>query len=189
MSRPLSGSIRRQERGQKMGEEMRAETEREGAGKTGQAALRYQAQCLHHLLQAMHKCCEAREDHEQYLFGLPCSQTHCLLLFSSRQHSTLTQVSRELGVAKSRAAALIDALVAKGLAQRGPDPNDSRIKLITLTRAGRAMLQAVQRFQASMYEQVLQKLSPQERDQVLTGLEKLKYCLELVKEEMGEEGK
>lgn len=172
-----------------MGDELWAGSEGDGAGNTGQAALRYQADCLHHLLQAMHKCCEAREDHEQYMFGLPCSQMHCLLLFNSRQHSTLTQVSRELGVVKSRAAALIDALVAKGLAQRGFDPNDSRIKLISLTRAGSAKLHAVQRFQASMYEQVLQKLSPQERDQVLTGLEKLKYCLELVKEEMGDEGK
>ena len=162
--------------------------EDEGAGKQGQAALRYQADCLHQLLQAMHKCCEEREGHEQYLFGLPCSEMHCLLLFSSRRHSTLTQVSRDLGVAKSRAAALIDALVTKGLAQRSPDPQDARIKLVTLTRSGSKKLHAVQCYQATMYEQVLQKLSPQERDQVLTCLEKLTYCMELVKEEMGEEG-
>ena len=151
-----------------------------------QAALRYQADFLHNLLQAMLKCCEERGDHEQRLFGLPCSEIKCLLLFKEKRYITLTQVSRELGVAKSRATALVDALVSKGLAERNPDPHDARIRIIVLTRSGERTLQAVHDYQATVHEQVLRKLTPQERDQVLTCLEKLKYCMELVKQELGE---
>ncbi|MDZ7761176.1 MAG: hypothetical protein U5L00_13115 [Desulfovermiculus sp.] len=150
------------------------------------AALRYQADCLHNLLQAMLKCCEERVDHEQRLFGLPCSEINCLLLFKEKRYIILTQVSRELGVAKSRATAMIDALVHKGLADKKTDPHDARIKIIVLTRSGEKRLQAVQDYQTTVHEQVLRKFSPQERDQILTCLEKLKYSMELVKEELGE---
>jgi DNA-binding MarR family transcriptional regulator len=151
-----------------------------------EAALRYQADYLHNLLQAMLKCCEQRLDHEQHLFGLPCSEINCLLLFKEKRYATLTQVSRDLGVAKSRATALIDALVNKGLAERHPDPNDARIRMIALTRSGQQKLDAVRAYQATIHEQVLRKMTAQERDQVLTCLEKLKYCMELVKEELGQ---
>ena len=154
--------------------------------KQDQAALRYQADCLHNLLQAMLKCCEERVDHEQHLFGLPCSEINCLLLFKEKRYITLTQVSRELGVAKSRATALIDALVRKGLAERNPDPHDARIRIIVLTRTGERRLQAVHDYQATIHERVLRKFTPSERDQVLTCLEKLKYSMELVKQELGE---
>ncbi|WP_051564064.1 MarR family winged helix-turn-helix transcriptional regulator [Desulfovermiculus halophilus] len=150
------------------------------------AALRYQAHHLQNLLQAMLKCCEQRLDREQHLFGLPCSEINCLLLFRDRRYVTLTQVGRELGVAKSRATALIDALVGKGLAERNPDPHDARIKMITLTRQGDRKLKAVVSYQDTIHEHVLRKFRPEERDQLLTCLEKLKYGMELVREEMGE---
>ncbi len=161
-------------------------SKQQGTMRHERTALRYQADCLQNLLQAMLKCCEERGDHEQHLFGLPCSEISCLLLFTKERYITLTQVSRELGVAKSRATALGDALVHKGLAERCIDPHDARIRILTLTRAGEKKLQAVQEFQATMHERVLLKLTPRERDQVLTCLEKLKYCMELVKEELGE---
>jgi DNA-binding MarR family transcriptional regulator len=158
----------------------------QGTMRQERTALRYQADCLQNLLQAMLRCCEERGDHEQHLFGLPCSEISCLLLFTKERYITLTQVSRELGVAKSRATVLGEALVHKGLAERSTDPHDARIRLLSLTRSGEKKLRAVQEFQTAMHERVLLKLTPQERDQVLTCLEKLKYCMELVKQEFGD---
>ncbi len=65
------------------------------------------------------------------------------ILLTIRQHSGLTQ--RELGerlhVVKSNAAALLKKLEARGLVRRRADPQDSRIKRLTLTRAGESLVQ------------------------------------------------
>ena len=98
-------------------------------------------------------------------------------------------MSRDLGVARSRATALIDALVGKGRAERHPDPHDARIRVIALTRSGQQKLDAVRTYQATVHEQVLRKMTAKEPDQILTCLEKLKYCMELVKEELEESRK
>jgi DNA-binding MarR family transcriptional regulator len=65
------------------------------------------------------------------------------ILLTIRQHSGLTQ--RELGerlhVVKSNATALLKKLEARGLVRRKADPQDSRIKRLTLTRAGESLVQ------------------------------------------------
>jgi DNA-binding MarR family transcriptional regulator len=65
------------------------------------------------------------------------------ILLTIRQHSGLTQ--RELGdrlhVVKSNATALLKKLESRGLVRRKADPRDSRIKRLTLTRAGESLVQ------------------------------------------------
>ena len=151
-------------------------------------ALRYQAGRLKDLLQGMLKCCEERVDMQEQTLGLPCSEINCLRLFSEGRYLTLTGLSFELGVAKSRAAALIEALLRRGLVERTADPADARIKLIALTQQGKSTLDMVHRHESAVHQEVLRRLHPAERDQVLTSLEKLRYCMELVKEELKEGG-
>ncbi|MEE4162179.1 MAG: MarR family transcriptional regulator, partial [Woeseiaceae bacterium] len=64
------------------------------------------------------------------------------ILVTIRRHNGLTQreLSEQLLVVKSNATALLQKLEARGLVERSPDPDDSRIKRLTLTRAGDALV-------------------------------------------------
>lgn len=64
------------------------------------------------------------------------------ILVTIRRHNGLTQreLSEQLLVVKSNATALLQKLEARGLVERSPDPDDSRIKRLTLTRSGDALV-------------------------------------------------
>ena len=66
---------------------------------------------------------------------------HEILVTVYRQ-SGLTQreLSEQLLVVKSNATALLKKLEARGLVQRKVDPEDSRIKRLSLTRSGEALV-------------------------------------------------
>ena len=59
-----------------------------------------------------------------------------------RRYSGLTQreLSDRLLVVKSNATALLKKLEARGLVRRTPDPEDSRVKRLSLTRSGDALV-------------------------------------------------
>ena len=65
------------------------------------------------------------------------------ILVTIRQNSGLTQreLSEQLLVVKSNATALLKKLETRGLVRRTPDEVDSRIKRLSLTRAGDALVQ------------------------------------------------
>ena len=65
------------------------------------------------------------------------------ILVTIRRHPGLTQreLSDRLLVVKSNATALLKKLEARGLVRRVPDPDDSRVKRLNLTRAGEALVQ------------------------------------------------
>ena len=65
------------------------------------------------------------------------------ILVTIRRDSGLTQreLSDRLLVVKSNATALLNKLEARGLVRRVPDPKDSRVKRLRLTRAGEALVQ------------------------------------------------
>ena len=64
------------------------------------------------------------------------------ILVTIRRSSGLTQreLSEQLLVVKSNATALLQKLEARGLIRRTPDSQDSRIKRLSLTRAGDALV-------------------------------------------------
>lgn len=64
------------------------------------------------------------------------------ILVTIRRHNGLTQreLSEQLLVVKSNATALLQKLEARGLVERSPDPDDSRIKRLTLTGSGDALV-------------------------------------------------
>ena len=65
------------------------------------------------------------------------------ILATIHRYSGLTQreLSEQLLVVKSNATALLKKLEARGLIRREPDPEDSRIKRLSLTRSGDALVQ------------------------------------------------
>ncbi|NNC65425.1 MAG: MarR family transcriptional regulator [Gammaproteobacteria bacterium] len=65
------------------------------------------------------------------------------ILLTIRRQSGLTQgeLSEQLLVVKSNATALLKKLEARGLVRRSTDPADSRIRRLSLTRAGQALVE------------------------------------------------
>ena len=68
---------------------------------------------------------------------------------------------------------VLDRLEAKGWITRMADPDDRRIKILHLTKAGEYLLQDVQPAVSRVQERILQPLDPQERDLLVALLAKL----------------
>ena len=58
---------------------------------------------------------------------------------------------------------ILDRLEAKGLAERVPDPNDSRAKLVQITERAQVMVAEMKGIAADLYEESFSGVSPEER--------------------------
>lgn len=142
---------------------------------------------LQGLIQEVVKCCEDRRIYEKQKFGLPYAEVQCLLLFRDERYLTVKTIALRLEVAKSRVTKLINGLVAKALVKRIDDPQDLRIKLISLTGAGLEKLQEIEAFHFELHNRLLLRLQSQEREGVLRCLETLKNHMDTVKQELIQE--
>jgi DNA-binding MarR family transcriptional regulator len=89
-----------------------------------------------------------------------------------------------MNVVKSRVSKIIDGLIKKKLIQRISDPEDSRIKLLSLTPQGQKKVNEIDTFMGDVYSQVLAQMAPDQRQAMLTNLDILKASMEAVKELM-----
>jgi DNA-binding MarR family transcriptional regulator len=145
--------------------------------------LEYQASRLQALINEMVKCCEDRKIYENQKFGLPYAEIKCLLLFQGERYLTVKSIASRLDVAKSRVTKLINGLLAKGYVERIDDPKDTRVKLISLTQAGRKKIQEVESFHLSLHKKLIQCIDPEDRGELLSYLEQLRNGMEEVKQE------
>jgi MarR family transcriptional regulator for hemolysin len=76
---------------------------------------------------------------------------------------------------------LIDGLSRKGLVKRINDPEDARIRLISLSPKGKALVDEIEKFQEHLYQEILLQLEEPERKNILTHLETLRSAMEVVK--------
>ncbi len=100
--------------------------------------------------------------------GLPKQQAFALHLLAQQPAMTMSALAEVLGTDASTVTGLVDRLEARGLIGRHVDPEDRRVKLLTLTPEGHAVESQldVQIFGASP---VVQRLSSDEQAQ-LAGL-------------------
>ena len=145
--------------------------------------LNFQAGRLKNLITEMVECCEDRKLYESQHFALPYSELKCLMLFDGERYLTVKGIAQRLEVAKSRVTKIIDGLIEKELAQRFEDPNDARIKLISLTQAGRKKAEEIRDFQKGLHLQILIHLGNDESKNVLSKLEMLRSSMEYVKKQ------
>jgi len=96
---------------------------------------------------------------------------HYRLLAALAEFGPASQASlgRHTGVDRSDVAAAVHELVTRGLARRALDPADRRRNVISITPAGTAHLQRLDKLLAGVQDELLAPLSPAERQQ-LTGL-------------------
>ena len=75
----------------------------------------------------------------------------------------LSDVAAALRIAPRSATEVIDALAERGLVQRGPDPDDRRAVVVSLTDAGRSVLDEVEAARAADAERLFARLDDAER--------------------------
>ena len=148
--------------------------------------LNYQTTRLQNLIGEMLQCCEDRKLFQSQKFELPYSELKCLMLFNGERYLTVKGIAQRLEVAKSRVTKIIDGLINKRLVRRIDDPDDGRIKLISLTPIGEEKSREIEAFQREIHQNILLNMDTDERKTVLSNLELLRSAMEAVKEQWGE---
>lgn len=143
--------------------------------------INYQTIRLKGLINEMVQCCEDRKLYESQRFGLPYSELKCLMLFDGERYLTVKGIAQKLEVAKSRVTKITNGLIEKGLIRRIDDPNDARVKLISLTREGERKSREIDAFHREIHRKILLQLDRNERKNVLSYLELLRSAMEAVK--------
>ncbi len=127
-------------------------------------------------------CCDDRKLHEIGRFTLPYAELKCLMLFRGERYLTVKGIARKLDVAKSRVTKLINSLFEKRLVNRIDDPEDARVRLISLSGKGKTMAKEIEVFERGIFREMLLQMDPEERKSVLSNLEILRSAMEAVKE-------
>jgi len=146
--------------------------------------IEYQANKLQELISELHNCCKERYTKEAKAFKMPQAELRCLMLFEGHKYLTGIQIAGLLEVAKSRATVIIENLEKKRLVQRSQDPNDARVKLISLTPAGQRKVREIEEFMFSLHQQLLDHIDPAQRPGVINALETLRSSMEAVKAQL-----
>ena len=149
---------------------------------SGSTMLATQAAKLQALIDEILKCCNERKFYENQKFGLPFAEIRCLLLFKDERYLTVKGIAHKLDVAKSRVTKLVGGLLEKGMVERIEDPQDSRVKLICLTSAGRGRISEIEDFHNSVYQELLGHINAEDRSAALFYLEQIRDCMEAVKQ-------
>jgi len=144
----------------------------------------YQLGKFQKLITKLFQCCQERMQYQCDRFQLPDAEFRCLVLFGDERYLTAKSIAHKMNVVKSRVSKIIDGLIKKNLIQGIADPEDSRVKLLSLTSAGQKKLNEIKQFMQDVHGQVLSQMAPDQRKAVLTNLDILEASMEAVKDMM-----
>ncbi len=102
--------------------------------------------------------------------GVSMPQVSTLFRLYYQGNCAVSDLSGHLGVTTAAASQMIDRLVQQGLLERSEDPNDRRAKQITLTPAGRELVQTSIEARTRWMDDVATVLSSSEQAQVAAAL-------------------
>jgi len=144
----------------------------------------YQLGKFQKLIAKLFQCCQERMQYQCDRFQLPDAEFRCLVLFGDERYLTAKSIAHKMNVVKSRVSKIIDGLIKKNLIQGIADPEDSRVKLLSLTSVGQKKLNEIKQFMQDVHGQVLSQMAPDQRKAVLTNLDILEASMEAVKDMM-----
>jgi len=136
------------------------------------------------LIANLFQCCQERLQYQCERFGLLDAELRCLSLFGEERYLTPKGIASKMNLVKSRISKIVSGLVHKELIQKIPDPEDSRVTLLSLTAKGQSKLNDINKFLNDMHMEVLQQMEPEQRKTMITNLELLKASMESIKELM-----
>lgn len=100
-------------------------------------------------------------------------QVRALRAVVSGESLRLSELAERLAVANRSVTDVVDALVERGLVERGPVPGDRRAIAVRATAAGRELLGRAEKARTADVEDFLGRLSVAERHQLAALLHKL----------------
>jgi DNA-binding MarR family transcriptional regulator len=119
----------------------------------------------------------------RHLALAPGGLSHGLLMslasVAKRGPLRLAELGQLEGVSAPGATRIVAELETRGLVSRGVDPRDARAVLITVTPAGTEAILRARAARAEVVAQLLQGLTPSEREQVEAALPALEKILDL----------
>lgn len=98
------------------------------------------------------------------------AQLNALFRISHKGVCGVSDLGEEMGVTNAAASQLLEKLVQQGLVIRSEDPQDRRNKLITLTEAGERVAEQSMQARQGWLDQLTEKLTPAEQEQVEAAL-------------------
>ncbi len=105
--------------------------------------------------------------------GLSMSQMGTLFYLQRCGHSGVSGLGGHLGITNAAASQMLDRLVEQGLILRSEDPQDRRIKRLTLTEQGRQMIYQSLHAHQAWLEELSASLTPQEKEAFIPALRTL----------------
>ena len=99
------------------------------------------------------------------------AQFRSLVILSSKGPSTLANLAAELGVTASTAQRQIDRLVGQELVTRHENPSDRREVVITITAAGKRIVDTATRRRRKAIAEIVNKMSPVDSDALIAALD------------------
>ena len=108
------------------------------------------------------------------------SEMHLLEVIgkSAGKRCTVKQIAQALNITQPSVSAAVNRLVAKGCVLRQRSEQDGRVVYIHMTRQGRKAYALFAYFHENMVRAITRELSPEERIQLLSGMEKLNKFFE-----------
>jgi len=103
----------------------------------------------------------ARDSH---LLNLSIAQIATLQLVGLRQHMRVGEIAAALGMQLPGASKLVADMVTRDLCTRLDDPNDRRAKVVTLTSAGRVLVDQMSRTLSTEFPASITEASPDVAD-------------------------
>ena len=104
---------------------------------------------------------------------LTYSQAQVLFHLARNPNSPMTDVAHTFGITLPAVTQVVDRLESKRFVERASSPRDRRQVLLTLTKAGQALVRDLEASQINGLSDVLHRLQPAERKEVIRGLERL----------------
>ena len=110
--------------------------------------------------------------------NLPLGSTRALLAIQGRGARTPARVADALGVSRTTVTGLLDRLEAEGLLTRAIDPDDRRCFVLSLTTAGRDLVNQIYGNRRALIEEALSSLTEEELQALRKGLSALASAME-----------
>lgn len=131
------------------------------------------------LIRQIHTTTEKRINNSMRAMGLTHAQVCMLFILIEREGGccSMKELERQLDLAQSTTAGIVKRTEEKGLVECLPDPDDRRSKLVRVTEAGRLRHRETQEDIRRMEEWLLHALTPEERLQFLSMLQRVYHSI------------
>lgn len=104
-------------------------------------------------------------------------QKYALFILYKKGRHNMSELAEQLLITRQQLTKLVDALVEKGLAERGDDPGNRRHVMITLTESGRRCMEASVNNKLDALSKLLSALSDDDAKRFADAIKVIKEVL------------